>query len=59
MDTRKGVAQVPVVQFRGLRPDPGCKIFALVISSEKQAVRSKERGAVFLGIFIDVVKRKK
>ena len=53
------MAQVPVVQFRGLRPDPGCKIFDRVISSEKQAVRSEERCAVFLAIFINVVKRKK
>lgn len=53
------MAQVPVVQFRGLRPDPGCKIFHRVISSEKQAVRSEERRAVFLIIFINVVKRKK
>ena len=54
------MVQVPVVQFRGLRPDPGCKIFDRVgISSEKQAVRSEERCAVFLAIFINVVKRKK
>lgn len=53
------MAQVLVVQFRGLRPDPGCKIFDRVISSEKQAVRSEERCAVFLAIFINVVKRKK
>lgn len=58
MHTRYGVVQVPVVQFRGLRPDPGCKIFDRVISSEKQAVRSEERCAVFLAIFINVVKRK-
>lgn len=54
------MVQVPVVQFRGLRPDPGCKIFdRVIISSEKQAVRSEERCAVFLAIFINVVKREK
>ena len=34
------MAQVPVVQFRGLRPDPGCKIFARVIGKPS----GKERG---------------
>ena len=39
---RSGVPQVPIVQFRGLRPDPGCKMFARVVSSEKLAARGRE-----------------
>ena len=38
---------------------PDVRYSLVLISSEKQAVRSEERGAVFLGIFINVVKRKK
>lgn len=38
---------------------PDVRYSLVLISSEKQAVRSEERCAVFLAIFINVVKRKK